>query len=75
MPDVSDGIHSCFGHKSFSRIVAMAGLQTTSASLLDRDRRERSRLAFAFGAYVFSPHLTALLREDAVSWQGWAVVI
>lgn len=55
MPDVSDGIRPCFGPNSFSRMVAVAFLQTISASLIDRDRRERSGLAFAFGAYVFSP--------------------
>lgn len=75
MPNVSEGIHSCFGHNGFSRIAAMAVLQTTRASLIDRDRTERSGLAFAIGAYVFSPLLPALLEEDAVSWQGWAEAI
>lgn len=55
MPSVSDGIRSCFGHSGFSRIAAVAVLQTTSASLIDRDRRKRSGLSFALEAYVFSP--------------------
>lgn len=55
MLGVSEAIHSSFRHNSFSRIAAMVVLQTTTASLIDRDRRERSGLAFALGAYVFSP--------------------
>lgn len=68
MPDVSDSIHFCFGRNCFSRVVAMAVLQTTPASLIDRDRRERSGLAFAIGAYAFSPSCPLCLRR--MQWAG-----
>lgn len=68
MPDVSEGIHSCLRHNTFSRIAAMAVLQTTTASLIDRDRRERSGLAFALGAYVFFPSCRLCLGR--MHWAG-----
>lgn len=68
MPIVSDGILSCFGHNCFSGIAATAVLQTTTASLMDKDRRERSGIAFAFGAYVFPPSCWLCLKRT--QWAG-----
>lgn len=53
MPSVSEGIHSCFGLNGFSRIAAVAVLQTTRASLVDRDRRERGQGSLLLSGHMF----------------------
>lgn len=73
MPSVSEGIHSCFGLNGFSRIAAVAVLQTTRASLVDRDRRERGQGSLLlsghmFFCFCFSPSCRLCLRRT--QWAG-----